>query len=281
MPIRLSPCAAAAGLLAATILLAAGCAGPARKYDRAAHAAGFTQTLYQGPRFHHKIFRNSAPLKDGRLHVFIEGDVSVREALRHAPPDPTPRKGLMLQLMERDEAAAILLGRPCYHGVYEMDACEIRHLGRERYSREITDSMTGALRAEMQASGAREVVIFGYSGGGSLGLLMAGQIPETKALVTLAANLDNAALTAYQVSPPLSGSLDPANAPPLPDSVAQLHFFGERDVRLPVSLARETLARQKAAAVIVPGIDHDCCWQAIWPEIAARLQKALEGGAVQ
>lgn len=281
MPVRSSRIAAAAGLLAAAFVLTAGCAGPARKYDSMARNAGFTETLYQGPRFHHKIFRNSAPLKDGMLHVFIEGDMSVRQALRHSPPDPTPHKGLMLQLMQQDDNAAILLGRPCYHGLYEMDACEIRHLGRERYSREITQAMIGALRAEMQASGAREVVIFGYSGGGTLGLLMAGRAPETKALVTLAPNLDNAALTAHQNSPPLSGSLDPADEPPLPASVAQLHFFGGRDTTAPVFLARKTLARQNAAPILLPGADHDCCWQAIWPEMISRLQNALESRAGQ
>lgn len=270
-----------AGIIALLVAgVAAGCASPAQKYDGAALGANFSEHIIQGARFHHKIYRNNHALQGGTLHVFIEGDASVKQALRSSPPDPTPRQLLMLRLMKQDKAGAILLGRPCYHGMFTEDNCEIRHLGPERYSAESVASMTSALQSEMRHSGARQVIFFGYSGGGALAILMAAQYPGTAAIVTLAGNLDNTALTAYHKSPPLAGSLDPADLPALPRAVIQLHFFGDRDGNVPVSLAQKTLIRQNALPVILPGIDHECCWQNVWPDIQAQLQSALRQPAI-
>ncbi len=257
-----------------------GCASPAQKYDSAALSANFSGHTIQGARFHHKIYRNNHALRGGALHVFIEGDASVKQALRSAPPDPTPRHLLMLRLMQDDKAMAILLGRPCYHGTFATDNCEIRHLGPERYSAEIVESMILALQNELDYSGAKKVIFFGYSGGGALAILMAAQYPGTAAIVTLAGNLDNTALAAYHKSPPLSGSLNPADLPALPRSVAQLHFFGAKDENVPASLAQKTLTRQNVSPIIFPGIDHECCWRDVWPDIQVQLQSALSRPAI-
>ncbi len=258
-------------------LFLAGCASAARKYDGAAHAAGLSEKLFTGSRFHHKIYGNAVPPGPAPLHVFIEGDASVKQALRHHPPDPTPQRALMMRLMRRDPDAAILLGRPCYHGMFETDACEIRHLAGERYSAEITDSMIEALRTEMKIMGAARAVLFGYSGGGTIAMLMAARMPEITAVVTLAANLDNRALSAYHHAPALTGSLDPARLPPPPPSLTQLHFYGARDENIPASLARETLTRQGASPIIIQNIDHECCWEEYWPEILSRLHQSGAG----
>lgn len=278
MPHKGRPRAALGALLAAGV--AAGCASPAQKYDRAAQSANISEHTVQGARFHHKIYRNNRALRGGALHVFIEGDTSVNQALRSRPPDPTPRHLLMLHLMQEDKAQAILLGRPCYHGTFTMDSCEIRHIGPERYSAETIESMTTALQNELDHSGARQVIFFGYSGGGTVAMLMAARYPGTAAIVTLGGNLDNAALVAHHNSPPLSGSLDPAHLPPFPRSVVQLHFFGASDMNVPAYLAQKTLTRQNVHSVIFPGIDHECCWQDVWPEILARLQSALTTTAI-
>ncbi|MEQ1889472.1 MAG: alpha/beta fold hydrolase [Alphaproteobacteria bacterium] len=263
--------------LAAFIALSvtAGCTSPAGKYDGAAEGVNFAGKVIQGRRFHHKIYRNGHDVVDGVLHVFIEGDASVKQALRSSPPDPTPRHPLMLRLMQKDESGAILLGRPCYHGLFVMDGCEIRHLGPERYSAEIVESMIAALRSELDHSQANRVILIGYSGGGTLAFLMAAQYPHVAALVTLAGNLDSAAFVAHHHSPPLSGSLDPSDLPALPRSIQQLHFIGSRDENAPASLAQKTLTRQGAAPIIMQTFDHECCWQDIWPDIQMRLHTSL------
>ncbi len=267
------PRAALAVFLAAGV--ATGCASPAQEYDRAAQSANISEHTVQGARFHHKIYRNNQALRGGALHVFIEGDASVKQALRSAPPDPTPHHPLMLRLMQEDKAGAILLGRPCYHGMFANDNCEIRHLGPERYSAEIVESMIKALQTELQHSEAQQVIFFGYSGGGTVAFLMAAQYPRTAAIVTLAGNLDNITLAAHHNSPPLSGSLNPADMAPLPRTIVQLHYFGAKDENIPASLAQKTLSRQNVPPVIFAGIDHECCWQDVWPDIQTRLYATL------
>jgi dienelactone hydrolase len=160
-----------------------------------------------------------------------------------------------------------------------MDGCEIRHLGPERYSDEIVASMLAALQHEMRHAGASRAVLIGYSGGGTLAMLLAARLPAAVALVTLAGNLDNGTLAAFHHSPALSGSLDPADLPPLPRNLLQLHLFGEKDAEVPVSLAQNTLARQRVKPVIMRGFDHACCWEDLWPEINARLQISLRPNA--
>lgn len=271
---------AALAALAAIAGVITGCASPAQKYDRTAQRADISEHTVQGARFHHKIYRNNQALRGGALHVFIEGDASVKQALRSVPPDPTPRHSLMLRLMQEDKAGAILLGRPCYHGMFATDNCEIRHLGPERYSAEIVESMIKALQTELQHSETQQVIFFGYSGGGTVAFLMAAQHPRTAAIVTLAGNLDNITLAAHHNSPPLSGSLNPADMAPLPRTIVQLHYFGAKDEIVPAALAQRTLIRQNVAPVIFPGIDHDCCWRDVWPDIQAQLHAALSPPAV-
>ncbi len=255
---------------------ATACAPPAGRYDAAARQAGLTEQIVRGQRFHHKIYRNANTVQDGLLHVFIEGDASVKQALRFSPPDPTPRRAMMLRMMQNGPAGAILLGRPCYQGLFAMDGCEIRHLGPERYSDEIVTSLLAALQDEMRHAAAGRAVLIGYSGGGTLAMLLAARLPATVALVTLAGNLDNRSLAAFHHSPALSGSLDPADLPPLPRNLLHLHFFGEKDAEVPVLLAQNTLARQRVTPVIMLGFDHACCWESLWPEINARLQNSLQ-----
>jgi membrane-bound lytic murein transglycosylase len=59
-----------------------------------------------------------------------------------------------------------------------------------RYSPEVVASMVSALRRFLTLHPSRRVVLIGYSGGGTLAWLMAGQVSETAAIVTVAANLD-------------------------------------------------------------------------------------------
>lgn len=108
-------------------------------------------------------------------------------------------------------------------------------------------------------------------------MLLAARFHPVVALVTLAGNLDNTALIRYHHSPALAGSLDPADMASLPRAMRQLHFFGGRDVDVPVELARKTLALQDVTPIIIQGFDHDCCWESFWPVIRAHLDPVLLG----
>jgi pimeloyl-ACP methyl ester carboxylesterase len=134
----------------------------------------------------------------------------------------------------------------------------------------VVASMVAALRGYLALHPSRQIVLIGYSGGGTLAWLMAVRLPETVALVTIAANLDTEAWTRLHGYSPLAGSLNPATAPPLSAGVAQRHYAGARDANVPPSVARAFARHHPGASVIeVADFDHVCCWMARWPGLLA------------
>jgi dienelactone hydrolase len=116
------------------------------------------------------------------------------------------------------------------------------------------------------------LVLLGYSGGGTLAMLIAERQPKTGTVITVAANLDTERWVALHKQQPLSGSLNPASRQPLPPNILQLHFAGGRDDNVPPSLVRDAIAQQQGATFkIYPKQDHGCCWRDVWKEILGEL----------
>jgi pimeloyl-ACP methyl ester carboxylesterase len=91
----------------------------------------------------------------------------------------------------------------------------------------------------MAEAGYERVAWFGHSGGGTLAVLLAARLPETVAVVTIAANLDTDAWAAYGGHQDLSGSLSPASCPPLSQQIQQRHYAGGKDRVVPPALTMQ------------------------------------------
>lgn len=246
------------------------CATPAERYDEVASRLGLARQESAGL----VVFRSRPASENARLHVYIEGDGLPRRAIRHLPPDPTPERVVALRLMRVDPAASILLGRPCHHAAR---ICQTGHWTLGRYGEPVVAAMLAALRAQLAAQTIHEVVLIGFSGGGTLAMLIAERLPETVAVVTLAGNLDVGAWTDHHDYAPLEDSLDPARRPPLPPHVLQLHLLAGRDRITPPELVRASLGRQPAAQTrLYPDFDHDCCWERVWPGLLEELERRLQ-----
>jgi pimeloyl-ACP methyl ester carboxylesterase len=262
-------------LLPVALLACAGClTPPAERTDAEARRLGFAGERVRGAGFVHVVYRSPGPAASGDrlLHVYLGGDGSSRRALRFDPPDPTPSRPIALRLMALDPAPRVFLGRPGQHGA----ECHPRHWTTGRYGADVVESLIAALRSLAAVRDAPGLVLLGYSGGGTLAMLVAERMPEVRAVVTVAANLDVAAWTALHGATPLSDSLDPGRRPPLPDGIAQLHVLGDRDRNVPPSLVEAVIARQPRARTLrVSSADHACCWEAVWPAVLDELA-ALE-----
>ena len=258
--------------VAAIVLSAAcplACATPAQRYDEVASRLGLERRDSAGL----VVFQSRSAGAGARLHVYIEGDGLPRRAVRHLPPDPTPERAVALHLMRADPTTSLLLGRPCHHAAR---ICETGHWTLGRYGEPVVAAMLDGLRAQLAARAIREVVLIGFSGGGTLAMLIAARLPETLAVVTLAGNLDVGAWTRHHDYAPLRDSLDPALRPPLPPHVLQLHLLAGRDRVTPPELVRASLARQPAAEErVYPDFDHDCCWERVWPDVLEELERRL------
>lgn len=283
------------------VLKLSGCAiAPSRALDLAAEARGLSVGEIAVPGYTLRTFANAAlqattrapTAAPRRLHVYLDGDGRPFVTPRRVAHDPTPSSPMALDLLRRDDAPALYLGRPCYHGFQAH--CNPRDWTVARYGERVVRALATGIMASATAVDARSVVLVGYSGGGALAVLVAAQLeaenhdraarvgsPEASArmpalsgVVTLAANLDTDAWTAYHRYSPLVGSLNPSRMPVLP-MVAQRHFSGAADTNVPPLLQASYRARKAAADTrfqTLPAFTHTCCWVDAWPSI---LQEAL------
>jgi pimeloyl-ACP methyl ester carboxylesterase len=264
-----------AALLASVLLF--GCATPAERVHAAAVRYGFHKRTVPGGEFSHVIYINPHFDKSGIVHVYIEGDGLPWETSTRISTDPTPRRPLALELMASDPAPSVYLGRPCYFGLVHEAACTPRAWTDERYAQRVVSSMAAALRHLVNTRANVSFAFIGYSGGGALAVLLAEVVPATRAVVTLAGNLDTEAWTRRHRYTPLYGSLNPAERPALDPHIVQLHYFGARDDNIPVMLARNYLrSLPHVQPQLLDQADHICCWAANFPEILRALRAALD-----
>ena len=181
----------------------------------------------------------------------------------------------MLELMALDPSPSLLLGRPCQHGLDP--GCSPAIWTVERYGERVVSSLVAALQRQRQALGAEGVVLIGYSGGGALAMLMAERVPQTRAVLTLAGNLDTERWAKHHGYFSLSHSLNPADLPPLDPSIVQIHLLAGQDERVPPALTGGVIARQSGAVSHrYDDFDHGCCWASVWPAVLAELTIDLE-----
>lgn len=241
-----------------------------------AHDEGFASEIIVGSSFHHRVYLNRINKTCEILHVYIEHDGVPWFDRTHVSPDPMVHNPLMLRLMALDAVSAIYLGRPCYDGLATAPSCSSAYWTRARYSEAVVTSMQAALRKILDTHACSGLAFFGYSGGGALAVLLAQRFPETRAVVTVAGNLDIQAWTEYHGYSPLTDSLNPATQPPLSSQVIQKHYVGGRDRNVPAILVRGFAGAQVDAEVHeFAEFDHACCWRDVWPAILADLQTTL------
>jgi len=250
------------------------CATPSQQFDRAARQRGFHSRVVDGARFSHLVYERDGASKSDLLHVYLEGDASPRSAIRYRPPDPTPEGGVVLRLMALDPEPSLLLGRPCHHAVAP---CDPFYWTVGRYNEDVVESLVAALESERAARSSPGVVLVGYSGGGALAMLMAERVAATRAVITIAGNLDPTRWTRHHGYTPLSGSLSPAESAPLDPRILQIHLVAESDERIPPGITQEAVARQRGARLHrYEDFDHACCWESIWPAVLSELSRELK-----
>jgi pimeloyl-ACP methyl ester carboxylesterase len=223
--------------------------------------------------FQLEVYRSQGTRRSQTLHVYLQGAASPRSALRHRPPDPTPSSSPGFELMHLDPAPSVLVARPGTHGA---PPCDPIHWTTGRYGEPVVASLAEAIERLRAEHGARGLILIGHSGGGALAMLLAARLPSTRAVVTLAGNLDVAAWARHHGQAPLVHSLDPARRPPLSSDVVQLHLLGGRDRVVPPELVREAIARQPGAqGRLYPDQGHRAGWTRVWPGVLDELEAAL------
>ena len=264
--------AVSALFLPLTMLIMQGCTHQVRQLDIAASKLGFSRNVVAGNGFKHVVYIHNDNQNSPVLHVYLDGDGRPWIRNQQISSDPTPENPMMLKLMAMDPASSLYLGRPCYHGFSSTPPCNPELWTSARYSIRIVESMQRVLLDYMAQGGYSEIVLIGHSGGGTLAMLLAGRISATRAVVTIAGNLDIDAWTEYHGYSPLIGSLNPVHMPQLDAGIKQYHLIGKADTKLPYHLVEQALQNQTGARVQVwDEFDHACCWHRIWSEFLPSL----------
>lgn len=255
------------------LILLTGCTvSPAQRIDNEAHKLGFVRQVIVGNKFNHVVYFNKVSQQSENLHVYLEGDGSPWLRKRFVSHDPTPRHPVMLRLMALDTNPSIYLGRPCYHGLATQPLCEPKFWTYGRYSLPVVDNMAAALQRVLDKGNYHSLAFFGFSGGGTLAMLLAERFPQTRSVVTIAGNLDPDAWVNYHDYSPLWTSLNPARRAPLNSRIQQIHLAGGRDQNIPPTIIRAAVSHQINAQIeLISNFDHRCCWHRVWISVLTML----------
>lgn len=255
-------------MLCMVLVFLAACANPLL---RLAQQHQLDAPVVTGKPFLHQLFINKRYAYGNEpLHIYLDGDGRPWQTPTRVSVDPTPQNALLLKLMLLDPAPAIYLGRPCYF-LLDDPQCSPIWWTMQRYSPEVIESINAVIDQKLKPN--QKIVLIGYSGGGSLAMLVAEKRNDITAVLTLAANLDTERWNSYHHYSQLVGSLNPATQAPLAAKIEQLHLFGGKDNNTPKFLAERALSQQVNSEVkIYPDFDHQCCWTTIWPDILNLLR---------
>jgi len=235
--------------------------------SKLAEDAGWKAETINTAHFELQAFMPEQRSEQALLSVFIEGDGLAWISRTQPSSNPTPLNPVSLQLAlayEQDHAVAYL-ARPCQFALQDDDRCTQKYWTSHRFSEEVIAATDEAITALKAKTGAAEIQLVGYSGGGAVATLVASRRDDVIRLVTIAGNLDTAAWADWHRISPLSGSLNPADAVSGLEGIQQIHFVGEQDRVVPMQIAAgfRLLFPQTAdiQIITVPDADHSCCWQ--------------------
>lgn len=210
------------------------------------------------------------------LTVYIEGDGYAWRTPDWPSTDPTPLDPVALRLAAQQVAGPTAwLARPCQYVDAAATSCPVTAWTSERYAPSAVTLVNEALDILKTRYGAQQLVLVGYSGGGTVAALAAAHRSDVRHLITVAANLDLTAWTRHHGLPPPPPAHDPASEPGQLRRIAQTHLVGSRDRVVPPQLARSYAAKLGAPdqlkVIEVPEADHACCWQSVLPDILSEL----------
>lgn len=261
------------------LFFAAGCASRVTAPAAIAAKHGLIQAELQGTVFTHTAYHTPASSQSDDsaelLWVFIDGDGRPWIGGREPAKNPTSARPIALELAAQMQRPVLYIGRPCYDRPAMEPSCTATWWTDARYSPTVVQSLAAAIRRYQDQAHFERLVLVGYSGGGVLAELVAHEVSNVAAVVTIAANLDVSAWTEYHGYLPLTASLNPA-ATTNPASWPEIHLLGEEDEVVPPETVQRYFERHPRGVVWrYSNYGHVCCWREEWPRIVGRIDEQL------
>lgn len=214
-----------------------------------------------------KIRQPGAP-----INVYIEGDGNAWRSRNSLSPDPSPRSSTVIKLATLDTCPNVVyIARPCQFSPEDLKTvCNPKHWSVARYSNEVIKALDNAITQIKAKAKTKQINLIGYSGGGSLAVLVASMRQDITSIRTIAGNLDLQAMEKYHKTTPLSESIDPISVAKKISHIPQIHFSGAKDKIVPSKIAYNFVKASeldKNAVVIIADANHAKGWDKHWPEL--------------
>lgn len=208
------------------------------------------------------------------INVYIEGDGLAWLSKSEPSGNPTPKKPVALTLAVQDSSPNVVyLARPCQYTPFDRvgNHCQTSDWTSHRFSSATIESYQQVLDQITEQTGASGLNLIGYSGGGNIAGLLASRRRDILSLRTVAGNVDNDAFTQFHGVSWMSDSLNMADTVEQIATIPQIHFVGDKDSLIPLSLAEGL--KQKAPLEnciqiqVVKGNTHVEGWEENWPRL--------------
>jgi predicted esterase len=195
------------------------------------------------------------------LWIVIEGDGYAWKSASLPSSNPTPHDPVGWRLATSLHADNVLyLARPCqYLSEEELKACSVSDWTDGRFAQKWVSMMNDAISQIKMRYGYTEIILVGYSGGGTMAALIAIRRTDVRLLMSVASPLDVSAWSAYHHISPLTRSLDPKNEITQLSTLPQIHIVGQKDSVVPSFLIHDFVghyASQKKVRIVEVEAEH-------------------------
>jgi dienelactone hydrolase len=242
--------------------------------------SGWTGQLFHSKAFILQTFyskKNNTHNSNKVLTVFLEGDGYSWVSSSQASTDPSPMKDTVIQMaISSSYSPSVYIARPCqFTKKYQLEKCNKKYWTHSRFSSEAVSAINESISHFKKEYQAKEIRLIGYSGGGTIGALIAAQRDDVKQLITVASNLDHSYWTKLHHLDPLSGSLNPTDYIDDLEKIKQIHLVGADDKNVTAetinSLISNYKIKENTQVIILEGYNHTCCWKENWKQIELKL----------
>ncbi|MCK5892852.1 MAG: hypothetical protein KAG53_00255 [Endozoicomonadaceae bacterium] len=204
------------------------------------------------------------------LRVYIEGDGQAWISRYRASQDPIPYELTLSELMHQDTySERVYLARPCQFVWSEY--CEIPVWTSLRYSQPMVDALNEALDKLKIKGPYQHIELIGFSGGGTLALLLAAGREDVTSVRTVAGNLSPHFVNRFHGVSATPDSLDPTNFSTTLATIPQLHFIGGKDSIITSDVYdnyRSFFSQKQCLLYYVnPDAGHHSKWKDSWLEL--------------
>jgi hypothetical protein len=219
--------------------------------------SGFQESITSSDSFF--IFNLNNNGRANVARIYIEGDGFSWKNSRVISKDPTPKNPTAMKLALEDKSPLVIyLARPCQYTIpYGYGAyCKKRVWSSDRFSRKALTSISQVIDKYKKKFDFDYIEVVGFSGGGTIAMLLPTVRNDVEKITTFAGNLDVDKWVKHHGVSPLTGSLNPADFYDELSDIPQVHYVGLQDTVVPPFITHEFAEQMRDVEVIEVDTNH-------------------------